>query len=142
MLRGARLVRTIGLARTLALAYAASAVRWAVCAFVREPVVLIAVQLLHAFSYGAWYLAGVALVERESPREVRASAQGIFGAFSSGLATTVALAIAGWMESHGGMRAVFSAGAVAAVVAAVVAIGLGDLTPGAGAPPRLPSSPP
>jgi PPP family 3-phenylpropionic acid transporter len=124
MLFGREAVQRLGLARTLAVAYAATALRWFAVAFVSNPVALILVQALHAFTFGAFYVAGVALVDRESPPEVRASAQGIFGAFTWGLASAVSLAIAGTLESRGGMRAVWIAATVASIAGAVVALSL------------------
>jgi PPP family 3-phenylpropionic acid transporter len=83
------------------------------------------VQALHALTFGAFYTAGVALVDRESPPEVRASAQGLFSIISWGLACSASLALAGWLQSRTGtMRDVFLAAAAAALFAAVLAFRL------------------
>jgi PPP family 3-phenylpropionic acid transporter len=76
---------------------------------------------MHAFTFGAFYLAGVALVDEESPREVRASAQGIFGAATWGLASSLGLAAAGWLQRHGGLPRVFEVASIASLVAMVIA---------------------
>lgn len=115
----------LGLTRTLAIAYGVSALRWALMAMVTTPWILVALQTLHAFTFGAFYLAGVALVDEESPPEVRASAQGIFGAVTWGLASSAGLAVAGLLQRHGGLPRVFMAAACLCALAALIALQLG-----------------
>ena len=109
------MIASLGLTRTLAIAYGITAVRW----------VLVALQLLHAFTFGAFYLAAVALVDEESPREVRTSAQGIFGALTWGLASSAGLAVAGWLQRHGGMPRVFEVGSGCCLLAMAIALWMG-----------------
>ena len=115
----------LGLTRTLSLAYAITAVRWALLSVVRAQWALIGLQLLHAFTFGAFYLAAVALVDQESPREVRASAQGIFSAITWGLASSAGLALAGWLQRSGGLPRVFVVSSVFCAIAAVIALRMG-----------------
>jgi hypothetical protein len=78
--------------------------------------------VLHALSFGAFYMSAVVIVDAESPRELRASAQGAFGAFCFGVGGAIALSSAGAIErAGGGVPAVFAAGAVASTVAAAAA---------------------
>jgi PPP family 3-phenylpropionic acid transporter len=121
---GRRWLRALGLGRTLVIAYGVSAVRWVLIATVHEPRALILIQALHALTFGAFYLAGVALVDEESPPEVRASAQGIFGAITWGLASALALTLAGWLQREGGIRLVFCVAAAVSVASMVLAGGL------------------
>src|SRR5207247_1700869 len=107
MNRGRGVLKSLGLGGTLVLAYSVSSVRWLVVALVPQPIVLIAIQALHAFTFGAFYLACVAIVDAESPPEVRASGQGIFATTTWGLASAASLTLAGWIEPRGGMRGVF-----------------------------------
>ncbi|MEI8254101.1 MAG: MFS transporter [Deltaproteobacteria bacterium] len=124
MTRARGLLTTLGLPRTLALAYAVSALRWLLVAVVRAPWVLVVIQLSHAFTFGAFYLAAVALVDEESPREVRASAQGIFAAVAWGLAGAAGLALAGWLQGHGGLPRVFQVASAFSVVSMLIALGM------------------
>ena len=124
MTRGHRLLRALGRGNILAVSYAVSAVRWWIVATTTSSAVLIAVQGLHAFTFGAFYLAGVELVDAESPPEVRASAQGVFSAFTWGVAATASLSLAGSLERHGGTSAVFMVGAAEASVASAIAVAM------------------
>lgn len=124
MTRARRVVASLGLPRTLALAYAASAVRWLLMAVLRAPWALVAVQLLHAFTFGAFYVAAVALVDEESPPEVRASAQGIFSAVAWGLASSAGLAMAGWLMQYGGLQRVFQVATCLSVVSMALALAM------------------
>ena len=122
MITCSHLIKRIGPARVLVFAYAVSAVRWALIAFVTDPYVLVAVQLLHAIGFGAFYLSAVALVDEDAPNEVRASAQGVFGAIGFGVAAAIGLSIAGFVERAAGMRGVFIVSTFAATLAALLAL--------------------
>jgi PPP family 3-phenylpropionic acid transporter len=111
------IVRRLGPERLLVLACAGSTVRWASIALVTNPSALIAIQGLHALAFGAFYVASVTLMDQESPPSLRASGQGIFGSFSFGVAASIGLSIAGLVERHGGMRAIFSTAAGASLLA-------------------------
>ena len=115
-------LQRLGLGRTLALAYAVGALRWALLAELRAPWLVVAVQCLHALSFGAFYLAAVASVDEDSPAAVRASAQGVFGALVWGLSTSIALASAGYLQRHGGMPTVFRVASGCGVAASALAL--------------------
>jgi MFS family permease len=125
LLRAAPLLQRLGPSRLLALACAASVLRWATMALVVEPHALIAAQALHAFGFGAFYLASVTLVDEESTPEVRASAQGLFGAACFGIAPAIALSWAGFVTPRVGLRGVFAIAAGASAVATLLAGRLG-----------------
>jgi len=113
------LVRRLGPERLLLTACVASVVRWGAIAFVVNPVALVAVQVLHSFSFGAYYMSAVMLMDRETPPALRASGQGLFGSFSFAVCASIAVSLAGVIEPHRGMRAVFGLAAAASAVAAV-----------------------
>jgi PPP family 3-phenylpropionic acid transporter len=119
LLGGASLARRFGPERLLVVACAASAVRWAAIAVVTNPVALVAIQVLHAPSFGAFYMASVLIMDRETPPSLRASGQGIFGSFSFGIAAALGLSLAGIIERRGGMPAVFLFASGSSVLAAV-----------------------
>lgn len=115
------LVKRVGAGRVLMLAYAASVVRWGLLAVVINPWALVAIQLFHAFTFGAFLLSAVALVDEDAPSEIRASAQGVFGAFTFGIAAAAALSLAGVLEAHGGLPRVFGIAAGASAVGTALA---------------------
>jgi PPP family 3-phenylpropionic acid transporter len=108
-------------ARLLVLASAASVVRWAALALVTAPVALVAIQILHAASFGAFYVGSVKLVDDECPPSLRVVSQGIYRAVAFGLAPAASLFLAGCIEGPYGLRGVFAVGAAAAAIATAVA---------------------
>jgi PPP family 3-phenylpropionic acid transporter len=122
LLAGASLARRIGPERLLAIACAGSAVRWAAIALVASPAALVALQALHALSFGAFYMSAVIVVDAESPPGLRASAQGVFGSLCFGVAAAAGLSVAGFIERRASFQAVFAVAAVASVVAAIASL--------------------
>ena len=125
LLGAASVVRRLGPERLLVLACAASAGRWATIALVAGSGILVAIQVLHALSFGAFYVASVTLMDRETPPSLRASGQGIFGSFAFGVAAAIALSFAGLVEGRAGIPAVFALAAGASLAAAMIAALLG-----------------
>jgi MFS transporter, PPP family, 3-phenylpropionic acid transporter len=125
------IVRRLGAERLLVVACAASAARWTAVAVVTSTTALIAIQALHALSFGAFYVASVTLMDRETPPSLRASGQGIFGSLAFGVAAATGLSVAGLMQRHGGIPAIFSLAAGASLLAALGASLLRALDPAA-----------
>ncbi len=127
MLWGGPSLRALGTHRALALAFGASAVRWLLLGRWTSPVAIVGLQSLHALTFGAFYLSAVAMVEREAPATVRASAQGLFTASTFGIAAAAGLALAAPLQRAGGLNLVFDVAAGCAVLAAGLALaGLRD----------------
>lgn len=105
----------------LTIACVGSAIRWAVVGFTSRAAVLVVAQSLHALTFGAFYLAAVAIVDEECPPAQRTLGQGMFAAWAFGIAAAIALAIGGAVERAAGMPGVFRVGAAASTVAAVLA---------------------
>ena len=123
------IVRRLGAERLLMIACAVSAARWTAVVFVTSTTALIAIQALHALSFGAFYVASVTLMDRETPPSLRASGQGIFGSLSFGVAAATGLSVAGLLQRHGGIPAIFSLAAGASLLAALGAALLRALDP-------------
>jgi PPP family 3-phenylpropionic acid transporter len=121
LIAGGRLVRRLGPERLLVLACAISTVRWGLVAFVTNAPLLVAIQALHAFGFGAFYLSSVLLMDQETPPSLRASGQGIFGSFAFGIAAAFGLSIAGLIERRAGMQTVFAFAAGASFLATLCA---------------------
>jgi len=101
----------------LLLAGAAGAViRWGAMAFDPPPVLLLMLQCLHAFSFGATHLGGLGAVARAAPAGLGASAQGYL-AVVLGLAMAAAMGVSGELYARWGAHA-YAAMAVLAALAA------------------------
>jgi MFS transporter, PPP family, 3-phenylpropionic acid transporter len=104
MLLYPRLADRIAPRHLLALAFAASALRWGGLALTTSAPVIVALSLLHAMTFGAFYVASIAFLARRIPPHLRASGQGLFAALTFGLGGLVGYATAGagydWLGGH------------------------------------------
>jgi len=89
------LLRRFGPTGLLALAGLAGVVRWTVLAGTTALPALIAIQLLHALTFGAAHLGAVHFIARHAPQGLAATAQGLYAALSGGLAMGLATLLAG-----------------------------------------------
>jgi MFS transporter, PPP family, 3-phenylpropionic acid transporter len=109
--------------RLIALGAAGAVLRWAAMAFDPPAVLLPALQLLHALSFGATHLGTMAYLAGAAGEGSRAAAQGDVAA-ASGIAIALATALAGWLyQSYGG--AAYGAMAAMAIVGGACALGVG-----------------
>ncbi len=81
----ANAIRRIGPARLIALGGLACLIRWALTAYADEILFIAALQLLHAFTFGAAHLGAVYFIADRMPDEVSATAQTIYALLVSGL---------------------------------------------------------
>jgi PPP family 3-phenylpropionic acid transporter len=118
--RAARLVDRFGSDRLLLVGAVGGCARWCAIAATGDPFVALAIQPLHAVSFGCVWLGATGLVAARAPAGHLASAQGAFtGANAIGHATGMMV----WSTVHAarGGRTVFGAAAIVAIVAAVPA---------------------
>lgn len=108
----------------VALAGAAAVVRWAAMATEPGLAWLIGLQILHALSFAAAYLAGLELVDRTVPPEAHTAAQTVSSALSSGVVIGLATLAAGPLYDGFGSGGYVAMAALAAVGGAVAALGL------------------
>jgi len=94
--------------RTLLLAaYASGIVRWAASGLVTSGALLVAIQALHGLTFGAFYLAAIATLQKLIPSELRATGQGLFIAMVFGLGGALGTILAGTVAELGGGQAAF-----------------------------------
>lgn len=118
--RSGRMADAIGAEGLLIAGALGGAARWAILAQVRDPMLLVALQPLHALSFGCLWLGATGVVAARAPAGHLASAQGAFSGISAvGHAAGMLLWSAVHLR-HGG-RAVFGGAAAVAVAAAIPA---------------------
>jgi PPP family 3-phenylpropionic acid transporter len=105
--------------RLLRFAVIGAAMRWLGFAWVSTPAAVLAVQVLHAFSFALWYLAVVRWVQRTAADEVRTSIQAVLIA-SMGLGLGLGGGLGGPVFEAWGGRGLFTLGAGVALVAGVL----------------------
>jgi len=89
------LLRRWSLRALFAAAFVASSVRWALLARARGALELIALQLLHAGTFGVWWGCAVEAMQRAVPARLRATGQALFSAVVFGLGNAAGCALAG-----------------------------------------------
>ncbi len=92
-------------AALLVLAALAGMLRWTVLAASTDLGVLIAVQALHALTFGAAHLGAMHFLARAAPAGLAATAQSLYSALSSGVAMGLAMLLAGALYEAAAGRA-------------------------------------
>jgi len=118
------LLLRIGVAGMLLLAAGAAVLRWVASAFVDAYLGILALQVLHAFTFGATHLAAMHFLQRAVPAGAAASAQSLYAAASGGIAMGLAMLLAGRLYADAGSFAYLAMAAQAAVGGAL-ALALG-----------------
>lgn len=100
---GARFVDRLGPGRLFLMAAGAGVLRWTVLAYSTTLPVLIVVQTLHAFTFGAVHLAAMAFIARAIPAHLSATAQSLHGSVALSIAAGVTAPFLGYLyEAMGG----------------------------------------
>ncbi|WNK01583.1 3-phenylpropionate MFS transporter [Thalassospiraceae bacterium LMO-JJ14] len=81
----ANAIRRIGPARLIALGGLACLIRWSLTAYAVDMPVIVLLQLLHAFTFGAAHLGAIHFIADRMPDEVSATAQTVYALLVSGL---------------------------------------------------------
>jgi len=89
------LLRRLRLRTLFALAFAGTALRWALLARATHAAELISLQLLHALSFGIFWGCAVEAMQRNVPTRLRATGQAIFSALVFGVGNAVGYALSG-----------------------------------------------
>ncbi len=100
---GDRIVRRLHPAWLLVLGGLAGALRWTTLAMTDTLPVIVVVQALHAFSFGAAHLAAIHFIARTVPPHLSASAQSLYSGVVMGLGLGILLLLSGWLyEAYAG----------------------------------------
>ncbi len=98
-------LKRLGWRRTMILGILGHSVRFSVCAFFPHPAAIAGVQLLHGVCYGFFFDTVYTFVDEYFPKDVRASAQGLFNAVILGVGALVANSLCPYL-----MQTVFTQG--------------------------------
>ncbi len=100
---GTYLVRRLGPGGLLLLGAAAGVVRWCLTGLSSDLWVLVPCQLLHALTFGATHLGGMALIARAAPPDQTATAQSLYSALAMSASFAICLPLVALLfESWGG----------------------------------------
>jgi PPP family 3-phenylpropionic acid transporter len=115
---GAPLLARLGPARLLVLAGGAGVLRWTLMGGDVSLPLLLAVQLLHALTFGAAHLGAMHFMARALPEEWSATGQSLYSATVSGLGFGLVMAVSGQLYAALGANSYL----VMAVIAAIGAL--------------------
>jgi PPP family 3-phenylpropionic acid transporter len=119
------LFRRYGLASILAFSFACAVVRFlAIGWLAHDAWIIVAAQLLHAATFGAFHAASVAAVHRVFPASAHARGQTLYSGVTYGAGGAVGALSAGWAWQAGGAGPAFSLSAAAAVLGLLLAMAL------------------
>ncbi|MFC5374087.1 MFS transporter [Brevundimonas faecalis] len=106
--------RGIGPFLMLSIGATAAVVRWSLMAFAPPLWALWPLQVLHALSFAATYLAGVEIVERLSPPDGHTAAQTLSSVLSAGVLIGLATAVSGPLYDAVGLKGYLAMAVLAA----------------------------
>lgn len=92
---GGAFMRRVRPPDALLLAAAGGVLRWIVLGLSTEPAALFAVQWLHALTFGAAHLGGMAFIAQAAPRGFSATVQSLYAALGMGAASALAILLVG-----------------------------------------------
>lgn len=120
--RGQAVIARIGAAPLLIAAALLAVARWSAMAVDPPFAILVALQVLHAATFGAAHLAAIHLVHRMVPEHLQGTGQALHASVGMGLAMGGAVVLSGWLyasyagAAYLGMAALAGIAAVAASV--------------------------
>jgi MFS transporter, PPP family, 3-phenylpropionic acid transporter len=115
------LMRRFSLGQILRMSFGCAFLRFLVVAWGVESVgLMVAAQLLHAVTFGAYHAAGVAAVHQIFRGRHQARGQALYTSLGYGLGGTLGTLLSGFVWESWGAQATFSMGAIAALLALVV----------------------
>jgi PPP family 3-phenylpropionic acid transporter len=102
------------LERVLGLSFAAACLRWLILSFAVHPAVILAAQLLHALTYGAFHMASILYIDRLSPETAKTLGQSLNNALTYGLGLMVGFFLNGILYERIGSFGLFQASSLIA----------------------------
>jgi PPP family 3-phenylpropionic acid transporter len=116
-----QLMRRFSLRALLVASFACAAVRFLVIGWgVESAALLVAAQLLHAPTFGAYHAASIAAVHRLFPGRIAGRGQTLFSSLSYGLGGAVGTLLAGWSWIALGPSSSFAVSALFGAIGAVL----------------------
>ena len=113
-----RIIRKIGVRGTLILSGGVTVLRWALLFLLRDPILVIPVNLLHGIGYTAFNYCLVTFIARTVPRELRATGQTL-NAIISNVVSKIMFGMVGGLASD-----LLGVGPVMLVNAVVMAVAI------------------
>lgn len=91
-------------------------VRWLLCAWITNPVLLYAVQALHGVTVVGLILGGPLYLDVVAPEKLRSTAQAVLSMVGVGVAGILSNAASGWLLEHSGINAIYWISGIGCIV--------------------------
>ncbi|NIN65423.1 MAG: MFS transporter [Anaerolineae bacterium] len=114
------LMRRLAARGLLFVGFAVYALRWFLYSQITSLQMILAVQLLHGLSFGAYYVGGVVYTRERAAEELSATAQALFSGTALGLAGIVGGVLGGYLYDRVGVMNLFRFCGLAATFALVL----------------------
>ncbi len=85
MINSARLLNRFSIERLLVFAFAVATIRWLIVSVVDTAILIMASQILHAATYGAFHIASILYIDRLFPENAKTFGQSVNNAMTYGL---------------------------------------------------------
>ena len=115
MLNSRRLFQWASLETVLQASFFLAALRWLLLAIFQTPLVILASQVLHAFSYGTFHMASILYMDRLTPGPAKTFGQAANNAVTYGLGLMVGFMVNGVLFDAWGARNLFLASSLLAL---------------------------
>lgn len=91
-------------------------VRWLLCAWVTDPVLLYSVQALHGVTVVGLNLGGPLYLDAVAPEKLRSTAQAVLSMVGVGAAGILSNVASGWLLEHSGINAIYWISGIGCIV--------------------------
>lgn len=126
---GRRILQWIAPAQLIVIALIITVIRWLLTAVVRHAVLVVGLQLGHAFTFSAFHLAALLLLSRLVPPQSSTGGQTLYGLVAFGIGGSIGVTLAGLLVDRLGTAGLFGCEAVVALVGLLPALHLRQLVP-------------
>ncbi len=120
MLNSHRLFARASFESVLLASFFIAALRWLLLAMFLSPGVILASQILHAFSYGTFHMASILYMDRLTPGPAKTLGQAANNAITYGLGLMIGFLANGALFDHLGARNLFAISAVLALAGGIL----------------------
>ena len=100
MVKSKSIFKKFSLESVLVFSFAVAVIRWILLYQTTAAAVIILTQILHAVTYGAFHMASILYIDRESPEEAKNMGQAVNNAASYGLGLMVGFFLNGYLYEH------------------------------------------
>lgn len=123
MINSPRLFARLSFKRVLAISFAVAAMRWGILYAAQSALLILASQLLHAVTYGAFHMAGILYMDQLAPAADKTLGQALNNAVTYGLGLSVGFFVSGALYRAGNSAPLFLFSAAVALAGGLLFAG-------------------